>query len=108
MGRGALPVERAYRLSQSEELVRAVVLGLKWGAVDRERFGAAYRRYFLPRFAEPLCSLDREGWATVTPAGVRLTRAGHVRVDSLCRRFYLPRHRERERPAKRPLAGRVR
>ena len=45
------------------------------------------------RFTDPLASLASDGYlAESSPARVRLSRAGLLRVDSLLPRFFLPAH----------------
>lgn len=89
-----LPLSRAYRLSDDEQLVREFVLQLKLGQVDmralQDKFGVDVKR----RFAAPLKSLAAKGWLTVKREQVILTRAGLLRVDRLIPAFYPPRHRE--------------
>jgi oxygen-independent coproporphyrinogen-3 oxidase len=91
---GALPVRRAFALTDTDQLVREFILQLKWGRVIwapfREKFGVDPRQYF----AVPLRRLQAEGFLSVDPTGVVLTRAGLLRVDRLLPHFYAPMFRE--------------
>ena len=88
VARGELPVKRAFQLSAHDQVVREFVLQLKLGEVPlapfRERFGVD----LATQFAAPLRVLAAEGWLTVSPEAVRLTRPGLLRVDRLLPHFY--------------------
>jgi len=90
---GTLPLGRAYVLNDEERVVREFVLGLKLGRVEqayfRDKFGVQVDR----RFAEPLSRLSAEGWLTIDPTAITLTRQGLLRVDRMIPSFYLPAHR---------------
>ena len=90
---GRLPLNRAYRPTDEERLIRELVLQLKLGSIRpsyfREKYGVSVR----DRFTGPLASLARDGYlAESTPETVRLSRDGLLRVDSLLPRFFLPAH----------------
>lgn len=86
--RGDLPVKRACKLSDHDQLVREFVLQLKLGEVPiapfRKRFGVDIAN----EFAGPLRALATEGWLTLSDEAVRMTRHGLLRVDRLLPRFY--------------------
>ncbi len=88
VARGDIPLKRAIKLSARDQLVREFVLQLKIGEVPlapfRERFGVD----LAIAFAKPLQALAAEGWLTVCPECVRLTRPGLLRVDRLLSHFY--------------------
>lgn len=94
VARGEVPVKRAFRLSAHDQMVREFVLQLKLGEVPlapfRERFGADLATVF----AKPLQGLAAEGWLTILPEFVRLTRPGLLRVDRLLSRFYALQFRD--------------
>lgn len=91
--RGDLPLNRAYRPSHEERLIRELVLQLKLGAISPRYFQDKYGVDILDRFRDAFASLEAEGWLEPpSPARVALTRDGLLRVDSLLERFFLPRH----------------
>jgi oxygen-independent coproporphyrinogen-3 oxidase len=93
IGRGLLPLSRAYRPTADERLVRDFILQLKRGAVAPPAFRASHGVDVLDRFRAPLDSLAAEGYlAEVEEDRVALTREGLLRVDVLLKRFFLPAH----------------
>ena len=90
---GRLPLNRAYRPTDEERLIRELVLQLKLGSIRPSYFQAKYGVDVRKRFTDPLASLASDGYlAESSPARVRLSRAGLLRVDSLLPRFFLPAH----------------
>ncbi|MHC4078015.1 MAG: coproporphyrinogen-III oxidase family protein [Planctomycetota bacterium] len=90
--RGALPLWRAYVLSDEERLVREFVLQLKLGGIQRDYFRKKFGVDAVVQFAEPLADLAKRGMLEVTDDAVRLTREGLLRVDRLLGAFYRPEH----------------
>ena len=91
--RGEIPLNRAYRPTHEERLIRELVLQLKFGSVRPAYFTNKYGVNILQRFAPQFASLDAEG--DLKEAGediVSLTRQGLLRVDALLPRFFLPQH----------------
>jgi oxygen-independent coproporphyrinogen-3 oxidase len=94
IGRGELPLSRAYRPSPEERAIRELVLQLKRGWVRPGYFREKYGLDVLERFRGPLDSLRAEGWLRQADDElVALSRAGLLRVDVLLPRFFLPEHR---------------
>ena len=90
---GRIPLNRAYRPTDEERLIRELVLQLKLGSIRPAYFRDKYGVDLRERFTAPLASLDRDGYlAEVSPEAVRLSRDGLLRVDSLLPRFFLPAH----------------
>ena len=89
-----LPLNRAFRLTHWDRLVREFILQLKFGEVSAEAFRKKFSVDITKIFLEPLQTLAEEGFATYSEAGVRLTREGLLRVDRLLPRFYDPELRE--------------
>jgi len=93
IGRGDLPLGRAYRPTNEERMIRELVLQLKRGSIRPAYFFEKYGVDVVSRFGAELHALRAEGYATtVTPEMVALSREGLLRVDSLLRRFFLPQH----------------
>jgi oxygen-independent coproporphyrinogen-3 oxidase len=90
---GRFAFHRARRLTDRERAVREFILQLKLGAVDDGRFHARHGEHLDDAFGEPLQECDEEGWVLRDGNGVRLTRAGLLRVDRLLPRFYDAPHR---------------
>jgi oxygen-independent coproporphyrinogen-3 oxidase len=91
--RGELPLNRAYRPTREERMIRELVLQLKRGSIEPAYFQRKYDGDVLGRFAPQFASLGAEGYLEhAGPDRVSLTRAGLLRVDSLLRRFFLPQH----------------
>jgi oxygen-independent coproporphyrinogen-3 oxidase len=87
-----LPLDRAYVLDREEQMVREFVLQLKLGSINAGYFRDTFAVDIPQRFAAPLERCAADGWLTFDCAGVRLTRAGLLRVDRLLPEFYLPQH----------------
>ena len=95
LGRGALPLSRAYRPSHEERMIRELVLQLKRGSIRPAYFEDKYGVDVRTRFREPLASLDADGYlAAAGDEVVALSREGLLRVDTLLHRFFLPEHRQ--------------
>jgi oxygen-independent coproporphyrinogen-3 oxidase len=93
VGRGDLPLGRAYRPSDEERMIRELILQLKLGSIRPPYFKRKYEVDVLQRFRSQFDSLSADGWlADATPDIVSLTRDGLLRVDALLNRFFLPQH----------------
>jgi oxygen-independent coproporphyrinogen III oxidase len=91
--RGGLPLQRAYRPTDEERLIRELVLQLKRGSIRPVYFSAKYDVDILERFRSQFASLVSSGDVTELSADiVRLSREGLLRIDSLLPRFFLPEH----------------
>ena len=91
--RGEIPLNRAYRPTHEERMIRELVLQLKFGSVRPAYFTNKYGVNILQRFAAQFAALVADG--DLKEAGeqtVSLTRQGLLRVDALLPRFFLPQH----------------
>jgi oxygen-independent coproporphyrinogen-3 oxidase len=94
IGRGELPLARAYRPTDDERLIREFVLQLKRGWINAAYFAEAYGVDVTTRFREGLDALAASGWLRLRiPERFELTREGLLRVDTLLPVFFLPQHR---------------
>jgi oxygen-independent coproporphyrinogen-3 oxidase len=90
---GNIPLNRAYKPSNDERMIRELVLQLKLGSIRPAYFRNKYGVQILERFRPQLESLSSEGLlASRDEDLVALTRDGLLRVDSLLPRFFLPQH----------------
>ena len=93
VGRGDLPLGRAYRPSAEERMIRELILQLKLGSIRPPYFKRKYEVDVLERFRRQFDSLSADGClADATSDIVSLTRDGLLRVDALLSRFFLPQH----------------
>ena len=93
LGRGELPLRRAYRPTHEERTIRELVLQLKRGSIRPAYFRDKYDVEVLDRFKEQVASLRAEGYLSqADPERVALSREGLLRVDVLLPRFFLPEH----------------
>jgi len=91
--RGELPLQRAYRPSADERLIREVVLQLKRGWIRPQYFQDQYGVDIRDRFKDQFASLLRDGLlGPSTPDRFTLTRNALLKVDTLLPRFFLPEH----------------
>ena len=92
---GNIPLNRAYRPTDEERLIRELVLQLKRGSIRPDYFKNKYHIDVQSRFEKPFATLKDDGYlAESSPDIVQLSRDGLLRVDSLLPRFFLPAHTE--------------
>ncbi|MBA3312321.1 MAG: coproporphyrinogen III oxidase family protein [Planctomycetaceae bacterium] len=93
VGEGELPINRAYRPTDHQRLIREFVLTMKEGRIDvgplREKFGVDP----LVEFSEPLANQQAAGYLMVEGDDVRLTRKGLLQVDSLLPEYFEDEHK---------------
>src|SRR6185436_6701268 len=93
VARGDIPLNRAYRPTGEERMIREFILQLKRGSLKPSYFQQKYSVKVLDRFNEQLDSLGEAGYLTeANDEIVALSREGLLRVDSLLPRFFLPQH----------------
>jgi oxygen-independent coproporphyrinogen III oxidase len=92
--RGEIPLGRALRPTEEEQLIREFVLQLKLGAIRPSYFASKYRVNVLDRFRAPLDTLAGEQLLSIDAERdrVSLSRDGLLRVDTLLPRFFKPEH----------------
>jgi oxygen-independent coproporphyrinogen-3 oxidase len=90
---GRLPASRAYKISHEEMWRRELILLLKTGRVDTARLDAKYHVETQAALGAELRALRDEGYLTLQPGGIQLTRAGLLNIDWLLPRLYLPQHK---------------
>lgn len=87
---GELPINRAFKVSPRQLLIREMILLLKKGSLDASYFRNKFGAEITSEFREGFDSLVEEGYATVAGDSITLTRQGLLRVDSLLPRFFEP------------------
>jgi oxygen-independent coproporphyrinogen-3 oxidase len=91
--RDEIPLNRAYRPTNDERLIREFILQLKLGSIRPGYFHDKYGVDVLQRFRDPLDSIGADGYLAERSAErVALTREGLLHVDALLKRFFLPEH----------------
>jgi oxygen-independent coproporphyrinogen-3 oxidase len=91
--RDEIPLNRAYRPTHEERLIREFILQLKLGSIRPAYFRDKYGADVLGRFRDALDSIAADGYlAERSDQRVALTREGLLRVDGLLKRFFLPEH----------------
>ncbi len=91
--RGESAIFRAYATSPDERFIREFILKLKLGSVKPSYYQTKFGEDVLTRFAPQLGWMQNEGFATLGPDEIRLTRDGLLQVDRLLHEFFLPHHR---------------
>ena len=93
IGRGNLPIHRAFATNREEQLIREVILQLKLGALDTAYFRAKFGVDIVAHFATALSGLRDEGMLQFDADSVALTDEGLMRVDQLLPDFYQTQYR---------------
>ena len=90
---GRLPLSRAYRLSDTERLIREFILLLKTGAIERSRFRDKFGVDPAQQFAAAIEQHVADGLLELHDDRIAVTPTGLLRIDSLLEPFFLPAHR---------------
>lgn len=86
--RGELPLWRALRISPRQALIRELILQLKKGWLDPSYFASKFGVDVVAEWRSTLVEYAGEGYVTVRPDRIELTRAGLLRVDGLLPAFF--------------------
>ena len=90
---GVIPLNRAYRPTDDERMIRELVLQLKRGSIPPSYFRDKYGVEVLDRFSGEIASLQTDGYVDRAAEDVlSLSRDGLLRVDTLLPRFFHPDH----------------
>ncbi len=93
VGRGELPVARAFPATPHQLLIREMILQLKTGRIDPAYFRSKFGVDVLDEFGDAFKSINAEGYADTSGDVVRLNQKGLLRVDALLPRFFESEHR---------------
>ncbi len=89
---GRLPITRALRPTQHQQLIREMILQLKTGAIDAGYFREKFGSEILHKWADVWQSYQQDGLLKITGDHVKLNPEGLLRVDSLLPAFFEPEH----------------
>ncbi len=89
---GRLPLNRAYRPTTTQALIREMVLQLKKGELKKAYFMQKFSVDVVEQWCSVWKSYQADQLLTITEDGIRLTRDGLLRVDSLLPAFFEPAH----------------
>jgi oxygen-independent coproporphyrinogen-3 oxidase len=89
-----LPLHRALRPTVHQALIREMVLQLKKGWLDATYFREKFRVDIFAEWLDAWQSHADNGYVTISPNRIELTRAGLLRVDSLLPVFFEPEHQD--------------
>ena len=92
--KGELPLNRAFRPTEHQRLIREMILQLKGGFLKAEYFQAKFGVDIFEHWQEVWTKYEQEGFAKLTEGRVDLTRKGLLRVDGLLPAFFEPEHRD--------------
>ncbi len=90
--RGELPIGRALRPTPHQRLVREMILQLKRGYLDIDYFRHKFGTDIDFQWQDVWQRYLEEGWCTMDPQQIRLTREGLLRADGLLPAFFEPEH----------------
>lgn len=90
---GRLPLNRALPVTADQQLRRELMLQLKTGRLDLAYFDRKYATDVAGLFAESFSQLSNDGYLTLGPGEVVLTRPGLLQIDRLLPTFFEPQYR---------------
>ncbi|MFO0880764.1 MAG: coproporphyrinogen-III oxidase family protein [Gemmataceae bacterium] len=90
--RGELPLGRALPVTSDQRLIREMILQMKTGRLEFAYFVEKFGVNPGERFAEAFGRHQDDGYLSVNPTGVELTRKGLLVVDRLLPAFFEPQH----------------
>jgi oxygen-independent coproporphyrinogen-3 oxidase len=91
---GRLPINRALRPTQHQQLIRELILQLKEGRLSAAPFRAKFGVDIVAEFAKPFENQQAAGYLNVEGDEIRLTRRGLLQVDSLLPEYFEAEHRQ--------------
>ncbi|MEZ6045684.1 MAG: coproporphyrinogen-III oxidase family protein [Planctomycetaceae bacterium] len=91
---GRLPVNRAYRPTAHQLLIREMVLQMKEGHISAKTFRDKFGVEILEEFATPFQHQQEMGFLTIDGDEITLTRKGLLQVDTLLPAYFEEDHRE--------------
>lgn len=92
MEHGQLPLGRALRPTPHQLLVREMILLLKRGYLDVDYFKQKFDVDITEHWAKEFAQHAADGYLTLSPDRIELTRAGFLHADALLPPFFEPEH----------------
>jgi len=89
---GQLPIDRAWKTTAEERMIREFLLQMKLGHVALDYFKVKFSVDLAKRYAEQLKELAEDGFLEYDSKEIRLARRGLLCVDNLLFKFFLPQH----------------
>jgi oxygen-independent coproporphyrinogen-3 oxidase len=94
MEKRQLPLGRAYRPTNLQLLIRALILQLKRGYLDVAKFRDQFGIDITQHYADEFAAHEADGMLTVSPDRIELTRKGFLHADGLLPAFFEPEVRD--------------
>ncbi len=94
MEKRQLPLGRAYRPTNLQLLIRALILQLKRGYLDVAKFRDQFGIDITQHYADEFAAHEADGMLTVSPDRIELTRKGFLHADGLLPVFFEPEVRD--------------
>ncbi len=91
---GELPINRAFRPTDHQRLIREMILQLKRGFLEAEYFQTKFGVDIFEHWSDVWAKYEQEGFAKLSEGRVDLSREGLLRVDGLLPAFFEPEHRD--------------
>ncbi len=91
---GEMPLNRAFRPTDHQRLIREMILQLKRGFLEAAYFQDKFGVDIFEHWREVWAKYEQEGFAKVGEGRVDLSREGLLRVDGLLPAFFEPEHRD--------------
>ena len=91
---GTLPINRAFRPTDHQRLIREMILQMKEGHISAEPFRKKFGVNILDEFAAPLSAQQAKGYLNVSGDDITLTRKGLLQSDTLLPEYFEEEHRE--------------
>lgn len=91
---GRLPISMGRFITKEEGIRRSMVLGVKAGRVDRDRFRSLHGVDFMETFSEELEDFESKGLVILSDTGLKISGPkGLFYLDNISKAFYSPEHR---------------
>ncbi len=93
VGEGNLPINRAFKPTDHQRLIREFILQMKEGIVFLESFQNKFNINLLEEFATPLQNQEKAGFLVIEEDAIRLTRKGILQAETLLPEYFEEEHR---------------
>lgn len=90
---GQLPINRAFRPTAHQALIRELVLRMKEGTVPLQELDDKFEVDVQEEFKEPFANQTAAGYLNIENNTLQLTRKGLLQVDTLLPEYFEPQHR---------------